>query len=163
MISRSFLLLRVASLLMVALLTLICVPGAGAREPLPNHLTKRVVGDYVYWSKYQNPPYGAAQIPYKKLTHINHGGVSFDANGTLSVPSGAGNEFLEPELNSRAHAAGVKVLLLLGGDFIGLEGTGAVQTLVDNVAAFEQQYGYDGVDVDWEYPETAADRAILVT
>jgi len=162
MISRSFMFPRVISSLLAVLLAVICVPGASAREPLPNHLTKRVVGDYVYWSKYQNPPYGAAQIPYKKLTHINHAGVSFDATGTLSVPSGSGNEFLEPELNSRAHAAGVKVLLLLGGDFAGLESSGAVQTLVDNVAAFEQQYGYDGVDIDWEYPESSADRALLV-
>ena len=48
-----------------------------------------------------------------KLTHINHAGVSFDANAKLVVPKG----FLEPELIERAHAAGVKVMLLLGGDF----------------------------------------------
>src|SRR5450755_1849802 len=125
---------------------------------LANRLTKRVVGDYVYWSKYNNPPYGAAQIPYHKLTHINHGGVSFDASGALTVPDG----FIEPELNNSAHAAGVKVLLLLGGDFTGLEASGAMQTLVDNVAAFEQQYAYDGADIDWEYPASSGDRAFLV-
>jgi hypothetical protein len=38
-----------------ALLPLLC-----AQEPLPNHLSKRVVGDYGYWSKFQTPPYGAA-------------------------------------------------------------------------------------------------------
>src|SRR5579864_3050803 len=104
------------------------LPLAIAQSSLPNHLTKRVVGDYGYWSKYQTPPYGAGQIPYRKLTHINHDGVSFDATGTLSVPQG----FLEPELNFRAHAMGVKVLLLLGGDFTGLEASGTGQTLVDN-------------------------------
>jgi chitinase len=116
------------------------------------------VGDYVYWSKYGTPPYTHVQIPYKHLTHINHAGVSFNADGSLSMPDG----FIEPELNNRAHAARVKVLLLLGGDFAGLETTGAVQPLVDNVAAFEKQYAYDGVDMDWEYPETEADRRILV-
>ena len=134
------------------------LPVARAQNALPNHLSKRVVGDYGYWSRTQTPPYGAAQIPYQKLTHINHDGVSFDATGTLSVPSG----FLEPGLNFRAHAAGVKVLLLLGGDFTGLEASGDVQTLVDNIAAFEKQYGYDGVDMDWEYPETNGDRAFFV-
>jgi len=134
------------------------VPLLGAQEPLRNHLTKRVVGDYGYWSKYQTPPYGAAQIPYHKLTHINHAGVSFDASGTLSVPDG----FLEPALNHQAHAAGVKVLLLLGGDFTGLESSGAVQMLVDNIAAFERQHGYEGVDIDWEYPATTTDRKFLV-
>jgi len=129
-----------------------------AQDVLPNHLSKRVVGDYGYWSKYEDPPYGAAQIPYHKLTHINHAGVSFDAYGSLSVPQG----FIEPELNNSAHAAGVKVLLLLGGNFNGLELTGAVQTLVDNIAAMEKQYAYDGVDIDWEYPETSRDRSFLV-
>ena len=147
-------LLRFASLLIM----LAVVALANAQETLPNHLSKRVVGDYGYWSKYQTPAYGAAQIPFHKLTHINHAGVSFDANGALSVPDG----FLEPELNSKAHSVGVKVLLLLGGDFGGLESSGAVQTLVDNVAAFEKQYHYDGVDLDWEYPATTADRMLLV-
>jgi len=120
-------------------------------------LHKRIVADYGSWSKYNNPPYAAAQIPYNQLTHINHAGISFDATGTLSIPDG----FLEPQLNAHAHAAGVKVMLLLGGDFPGLETSGAAQTLVDNVAAFEQQYGYDGADIDWEYPATTGDRIFL--
>src|SRR5690349_22633844 len=110
---------RLVQLLLISLLTGALVPSV-AQEPLPNHLSKRVVGDYGYWSKYQVPAYGAAQIPYHKLTHINHAGVSFDASGTLSIPDG----FVEPELNAMAHAAGVKVLLLLGGDFNGLESSG---------------------------------------
>ncbi|MGC2259749.1 MAG: hypothetical protein WA594_15680, partial [Candidatus Sulfotelmatobacter sp.] len=82
-------------------------------QPLP----KRLVGDYGYWTRTQVPPYSAAQIPYHKLTHINHSGVSFNADGSLTVPTG----FLEPKLISMAHASGVKVLLLIGGDFTGVE------------------------------------------
>jgi chitinase len=33
---------------------------------------------------------------------------------------------------------------------------------VDNVAAFERQYGYDGADIDWEYPASSGDRAFMV-
>jgi chitinase len=158
MISRSLAFHRLPFFLLVMLTVAVLMPQASAQHTLPNHLSKRVVGDYVYWSKYQSPPYGATQIPYQKLTHINHAGVSFDSTGTLSVPQG----FLEPELNNLAHAAGVKVMLLLGGDFAGIEASGAIQTLVDNVAAFEEQYGYDGADIDWEYPESSVDRAFLV-
>jgi chitinase len=155
--SRSSLFAPLASLLVITWIAAAFVQSAGGQEALANHLTKRVVADYGYWSKYQVPAYGAPQIPYHKLTHINHAGVSFDASGTLSVPQG----FLEPELNNLAHAAGVKVMLLLGGDFPGLEASGLKQTLVDNVAAFEKQYRYDGADIDWEFPETSGDRFFL--
>src|SRR6266852_2568062 len=112
MFSRFVRVIRLTSFLFAALL--ISFSGAAfGQSSLPNHLGKRVLADYGYWSKYQVPAYGAAQIPYYKVTHINHAGVGFDANGNLSVPQG----FIEPELNNMAHAAGVKVMLLLGGDF----------------------------------------------
>src|SRR5579871_998535 len=159
MLCRSLLLPRtLSSIFAAALVVVASMPSATSQEVLANHLKKRVVADYVYWSKDGTPPYAAAQIPYHKLTHINHAGVSFDSTGTLSMPQG----FIEPELNNRAHAAGVKVMLLIGGDFPGLEASGAMPTLINNIAAFEKQYGYDGVDMDWEYPETQADRIFLV-
>jgi chitinase len=149
---------RFVSFLIVGFMAWVAVPCAHAQEAYAHHLAKRVVGDYGYWSKYQSPSYGHEQVPFYKLTHINHAGVSFNADGSLTVPQG----FIEPELNNCAHAAGVKVMLLLGGDFNGIESSGAVQTLVDNVAAFNRQYHYDGVDLDWEYPATTVDRRFLV-
>lgn len=120
-----------------------------------NRLPKRLIGDYGYWSRTQNPPYSSAQIPFDELTEINHAGVSFNASGALVVPEG----FLEPELIEKAHAAGDKVLLLLGGDFPALETSPVVlQTLVTNLEIFINRYGYDGVDIDWEYPSSQADR-----
>jgi chitinase len=144
--------------LSVSLLTLIvglsmCFSVSPASAQSQN-LPKRILGDYGYWSQNDNPPYSSAQIPFNEVTHINHAGVSFAADGTLSVPTG----FLEPELLTRAHAAGVKVLLELGGDFNGLETSGALATFVSNLGAFATEYGYDGFDLDWEYPGTTADR-----
>ena len=67
----------------------------------------------------------------------------------LSVPAG----FLEPELIRKGHAAGVRVMLLLGGDFPALEtGAGVLDTLLANLSTFSHQFGYDGLDIDWEYP-----------
>jgi GH18 family chitinase len=94
-------------------------PAYAQTAPESSTLTKRLIGDYGYWSRTQVPPYSSEQIPFQKLTHINHAGVSFDANGNLIVPSG----FLERELLDKAHENGVKVMLLLGGDFDGMETT----------------------------------------
>jgi chitinase len=119
---------------------------------------KRLVADYGYWSRTQTPPYSAAQIPFRMLTHINHAGVNCNADGSLTVPSG----FLEPELISKAHAAGVKVLLLLGGDFPGMETTAAaLPALLGNLETFITANGYDGVDIDWEYPSSTADTQLF--
>jgi chitinase len=121
-------------------------------------LPKRIVGDYIYSTKFQTPPYSAEQIPFQKLTHINHAGLSFNADGSLNIPQG----FLEPKLIELAHANGVKVLLLIGGDFTGVESSGTLVTLVNQLTGFAAKYGYEGFDMDWEYPETAGDREFFI-
>lgn len=129
-----------------------------AQSSYANGLSKRLIGDYGYWSRAQTPPYSSAQIPFNEVTHINHAGVSFDTTGTLVIPNG----FREPELITKAHAAGVKVLLLLGGDFPALEKPGVLGVLIANLNTFVKGNGYDGLDIDWEYPGGAADRSAFV-
>ena len=121
---------------------------------------KRIVGDYQSGSKFNDPPYSAAQIPYSKLTHIIHAGVPFDENGNLQVPAG----FVERELTERAHAAHVKVMLLIGGDVTALETNPAIlKPLLKNLKEFVTANDYDGIDLDWEYPETSQDTALLLS
>ncbi len=129
---------------------------------------KRLLGYYTSWSKYNTPPYTASQIPYTKLTHIAHAFLllSVAADGTLQIPQG----LLEPQLISKAHQAGVKVLISIGGGD-GIQGPRfnrmaasetSRQNFVTNVLAFLTKYGYDGVDIDWEVPN-AVDRANCTT
>jgi len=72
----------------------------------------------------------AEQIPYSKLTHIIHFNISFNSDGTISIPDG----FLEPKLLHQAHKAGVKVLVGLNGDFPMFDGNPQLEaTFVENL------------------------------
>jgi chitinase len=88
------------------------------------------------------------------------------ADGTIEIPTGT----LEPDLLTKAHAAGVKVLISIGGGD-GIEGPRfnkmaesetSRQNFVTNVYNFLVEYGYDGVDIDWEIPN-ARDRSDCTT
>jgi chitinase len=132
--------------------------SASAQQSAAAVQPKRLIADYGYWSRTQTPPYSADQIPFQKLTHINHAGISFDAHGNLSVPAG----FLERQLIDKGHDNGVKVMLLIGGDFTGLESTsGGLANLLTNLKMFIREYDYDGVDIDWEYPASTADATLF--
>ena len=147
------------SLLILCLAALLASvsPQPGWAQDASPAFQKRLVADYGYWSRTQSPPYSSAQIPIHKVTHVLHAGIGLDnaADGTIDVPAG----FLEPELIAKAHKAGVKVLILLGG------GAGTFSTvsanadlrnaLMANLWNFAQAQGYDGVDIDWEFPGEA--------
>jgi chitinase len=155
---------RLARLLCISLSVL--TVSISAQDAPSAH--KRLLGYYTAWSKYNTPPYAADQIPYSKLTHIAHAFVllTAKADGTLAIPSGT----IEPALIRKAHAAGVKVLISIGGGD-GIQGPlfnkmAASETyrqaFVKNVHTFLVKFGYDGVDIDWEVPD-APDRANCTT
>ena len=106
-------------------------------------------------------PYNSSKIPYDKLTHICHSFVVPNADGSLNVAAG----FLEPQLLTKAHAAGVKVLISTGGGgtyaaYAAIAGNAATRnTFENNMVNFINANGYDGIDIDWEGMTNAADKA----
>lgn len=141
------------ALVMLGLLMGVKVQPAAAAN------SKRLLAYYPYW----NDNYRAAQIPYSKLTHIAHAFLVPNADASLTAPDG----YLEPALLTNAHAAGVKVVASIGGasdsaNFPTIAASALLRsTFADNVEAFLRANQYDGVDIDWEFSENAAERANL--
>jgi len=153
-ISRSLIFRHLSAMVLV----LAAVLPSAAQSP-------RLLGYYPEWGKDQTPPYTAKQIPYAKLTHIAHAFLllAAAADGTIKIPAG----MIEPDLITRAHKTGVKVLVSIGGGG-GNQGARfnkmaasetSRQAFVANVYAFLTTYGYDGVDIDWEVPGDAVNAS----
>ena len=137
---------------MVSAVWLFTQPGVAA--------DKLVVGYYPSWTK-STLPYTAME--FQNLTHIAYAFLVPVANGSVTIPGG----FLYPELIQAAHQHGVKVVISLGGwgqsDGFSpmVADTAARHKFVQNMTDFCTTYGFDGVDLDWEYPKTSADRTNL--
>jgi chitinase len=121
------------------------------------------LGYYPFWAQWNTPSYTAATIPYQKLTHIAHAFLLLDKKNVGGIVVSDG--LIEPLLISNAHAAGVKVLISIGGGdpaqahmFRKIAADAALRaTFVQNVYDFVVANGYDGVDIDWEIPVNPKD------
>ncbi len=122
------------------------------------HAGPVIAAYYSPWSQWSYK-----EIPYHKLTHLYLSFFMPDGNGNMPVDGGIPNI---DSLVSRAHAAGVKVLPALGGGgtaptFAAIAGSAAKRaTLAHTTRKFLEKNGFDGLDIDWEFP-TLADTAAL--
>jgi GH18 family chitinase len=133
----------------------------GVAPPLVmNATTSRVVGYFPTWTG------SIDSIQYTKLTHINYAFVLPTTSGGLTGVSMSGDARLLG-LVQRAHNAGVKVLISVGGwnggddsGFVGMAASSTARAaFVNNVVTFINNYGLDGVDIDWEYPDPNTSEA----
>ena len=121
---------------------------------------KLVIGYYPHWLKDDLPP---EEIDLKNLTHIIHAFAWPNSDGTLSTYNG----MIDANLNYQVHLSGKQILISLGGwgnstAFSDVTGNSSLRsTFIANIISFIQQNDYDGVDIDWEYPSTLADRENL--
>ncbi|MDZ4656390.1 MAG: glycoside hydrolase family 18 protein [Bythopirellula sp.] len=96
------------------------------------------------------------EIHYKLYTHLCHAFVVAEKDGTLIPQENVPNH----ELAREAHQAGVEVLVSLGG--WGWDEKFAAMSLdplaedryVSAVMNLVDKFDYDGIDLDWEYPDT---------
>ena len=131
------------------------VPGDGTA----GH--KRLLAYYLYQDQSHTPAYTAMQIPYKKLTHIIHVALVVDPSGDGSIQ--VSPHAIEARLIPSAHKAGVMVLVCVQGPANAFSKvTASAEARVRfalNIKTFILKYSYDGVDIDWEVPESQAEVA----
>ncbi|OON66038.1 carbohydrate-binding protein [Hymenobacter sp. CRA2] len=115
----------------------------------------RVIGYVPSWAG------TVSSVQYNKLTHVNYAFLLPTNTGGLQPIE---NPAKLQSLVSTAHANGVKVLISVGGwnngDDSAFEQLAANATyrtnFVNNIVSFLNQYGLDGADIDWEYPDAGA-------
>ena len=96
------------------------------------------------------------KINFGLYTHLCHAFVVADGDGTIRQNPRCPNR----ELVADAHKAGVQVLISLGGwgwdkQFAAIVSKPeAEDKYVKSVLAIVDEYDYDGIDLDWEYPDT---------
>jgi len=109
----------------------------------------KVIGYLPSWSG------TVSSIPFSKLTHVNYAFALPNSDGTYQAID---NTSKLSGMVSSAHAAGAKALLSVGGGgggggFAGIVASQTnINNFVNNSIAICNQYGLDGIDIDWEYP-----------
>jgi chitinase len=114
-----------------------------------------------YYAGYQQDSMVASNIDFGALTHVIHFSVGPNTDGSLNNSGNSISTAHSSDILTRAHAAGKKVLICVGGagSGPGFEGatTNANRTkFISNLVTFMSSRGYDGIDIDWE-PLLAAD------
>ncbi|MBV8656363.1 MAG: glycoside hydrolase family 18 protein [Burkholderiales bacterium] len=122
----------------------------------------RVVGYYAGWAtaERQFPP---ARVDTHRLTHINYAfAVIADGVVALRAPKTDPNNIAALQALKQSNPA-LKTLISIGGwadskYFSDVAATAEARArFADSVVTFIQHYGFDGVDIDWEYPVAGGD------
>ena len=125
-----------------------------------------VSGYYVGYERYL---YAPAQVDFTAITHLIVGTVIPNADGTLDTTfyqGTAAGPGMARDLAARAHGAGRKAILMIGGagylgGFQGAASAANRATFVANLVAARADLGFDGYDLDWE-PVQDADKPALL-
>ncbi len=134
---------------------------------------KKIVGYWIEWGIYGRN-YQPADTPFEKVTHLNYAFAKINSDFTIAPfdtyaatdKNYPGDTWDQPlrgcynQLNNvlkREHPH-LQTLISVGGwtlsgNFSDAALTDARRTIfADSCVAFIRQYGFDGVDIDWEYP-----------
>lgn len=147
------------------LLTLI-VPSITNAQPY------KVIGYYPNWAIYRSPSFKPHEIDGSLVTHINYAFAKVTTNGSIELFDSWADTDYRSDWNSERPYWGnfkalqdlkqkyphIKTLISVGGWTLSdpfpalVKDPAARSNFAQNAVAFCKKYGFDGVDIDWEYP-----------
>jgi GH18 family chitinase len=140
---------KIRSLVLLTLILLFQSLETQAQQQYENLV---VAGFYPYTKDYVLKP---ENIPLQHLTHLVYCFAGPRADGSISTETGS---YHNPSLVARTHAAGRKFIIMMGGGlqsggYHAMASTQATRTIfINTLVDWCRTYGYDGVNIDWEYP-----------
>jgi chitinase len=136
--------------------------GSTTTTTPPTPVDKRIIGYFAEWAVYDRD-YHVWDIPVDNLTHINYAFANATTGGGCEIydewaalKKDGGNYNLLVDL--KAANPGLKTLISVGGwtlsgQFSDIALTAASRAaFVNDCVDFMVAYGFDGIDIDWEYP-----------
>ena len=119
-----------------------------------------------YYTGYGTGTLPTNQVDYTAVTMVIDFALDVSSSGSVSG-TGNGVNSIATSSVSAAHAAGVKVIVSVGGAGSGNAFNSAVTLnaagLVLNIVNYVKEYGYDGVDIDWEQIGGSLTYVTLIT
>jgi chitinase len=139
-------------------------------NPNPNPIVIQAppaFGYYVvgYFPSYRNPG-DVPDVKFRMCNVVNY--AFFTVNGSFEVSAPAAPAATPASVITKAHANNAKVFMSISdgaaGSFKNMASTTANRNhFVSDVMNKVRQYGFDGVDVDWEFPSTSDGTDITYT
>lgn len=127
---------------------------------------RKIIGYFPEWGVYDaHNNFTPDKIDYSTLTEINYG-FAVVKNGEVTMHDTEKGPGLIKELNERTEAAGVRHIISVGGWNNSEEGVFEAATatqegtekLASSMVAYMLKWDFDGIDIDWEYPDTDAEK-----
>lgn len=142
-------------------------PQAAPNTPPPPSTPGRWVSGY--YVGYQRSLYPVSEVDFSLMTHIIVGPVLPTPTGGVLTHfdiNDVDGPAMARALSTRAHRAGKKAILMLGGagthaEFVSAASATYREVFVTTLLSTMDALGYDGIDVDWE-PIQEADKAPLL-
>ncbi|WP_374684740.1 glycosyl hydrolase family 18 protein [Scandinavium hiltneri] len=127
---------------------------------------RKVVGYFPEWGVYDaHNNFTPIKVNTSLISHLNYG-FAVIKNGVVVMHDTEKAPELMKDLATRMAASGVKYMISIGGWDNSQEGVfeaatataAGTERLAQSMVDYMLQWKFDGIDIDWEYPDTEAEK-----